>query len=1365
MGNFFNKVLTGYDAVVRGLNEAAFGDIRNAFNGSVFDKFLGRRIGLVANSYDYMIRHLRRNIGNTIHGYDGYNTPIGELANPFYNSFYYVPWFFMDGHKNSTANYIDYVRATYGASISVENINENFDLRIVGEGSSVGAIQTTAIRDILNASAPENISLINPNGLYTDTKLGLDSTNIIAKMLGNAISYNGMRNIKKDEKSEKFLYGITNSLKNYFGLKNEAIYNNVLDISSHNLGESFLSNGYFNSNAKSPVYNSNYGFIDSLGIYDDYVENLSDDALYHFKYNSQIDLNGNVTSRKTASDADRHDGGIGLQYGRKYLPTKNENYFASVGIVPKAEISTFKSYVYNNSTDADEVKIENSQIRYIFKNASTTLSNVFQGGVFVYTELDEDGKSTDIQSGSFNSGTRFSTYTSFSEGSNNKDLLGKTNLAFKQGRYNTIIAKFKTGVKDTDGNLLDLNDTLQTAVSKKYGMSHGRNLLKTDQDDESQGYNNPYCRVWTFHHQYHSLADSIRPFQEKGENGNIVIGQKELYDKYGFSAFSADHSDKVGFEDGRTRLGKYGVMNQHNGLVNITPIDSGDPNKKVDIKNCMFSIENLAWKDMWSALKDDKETFQNGGLSSEQKGPFGGRIMWFPPYALKFNETINVDWNENNFIGRGESIYTYRNTKRSGQLSFKLLIDHPSIINYWENRGKSTSNSVDDVDDPEQQLLRFFAGCEMLSSKKAETKKVETAAEDIPQPSPNTERYTFFVFFPNDYSGVNDDPKDVVEYLTNGIGTWKNKDGNDCKVAYSNCIVDGKQYGGYEVRLGKGISYVTAKTTGDKILTAKYGVQSDVDIYTQKGTGGKWYYRIDNKRSKEKYKSESNYIDSQSFGLNSVGVEQALQLLKIADLDKLFSFTDVFVALTDSENNSNEVLKNLYNEESVNKLKNIFKNKNRIKEIICTGQASIQGNSATKTENEQRNKELAKQRANSIQNWLRSKLNGVNITSDTISPKGEKDPDDINSLANKAHRCVKVEIDVETEMSTTAQDELKHAIRPNMNGDILSEMNTGSPNYPSGTNMIGPIAIDDGANIFYDDKTLQRKLNYMKLSTFGKSVDYMTFNLRNSYENGNINVNGVFDAVSNFRDINMASKDYALNYPGYTNNDEKLSSGEGKLNSGENLVKSFVGKANSVSPEDETYETRKQTVVPIKRYDNESKFFEMLEVEEPFLHQKISDKVKYFDPAFHSISPEGFNARLTFLQQCSRQGPTCASSDVYTGNNTANNLAFGRPPVCILRIGDFYYTKIIIESITIDFGDVMWDLNAEGIGVMPMIADINISFNYIGGSSLSGPISRLQNALSFNAYANTEVYDNRAELPEYDENGNLIKFGHNPLTK
>ena len=107
--------------------------------------------------------------------------------------------------------------------------------------------------------------------------------------------------------------------------------------------------------------------------------------------------------------------------------------------------------------------------------------------------------------------------------------------------------------------------------------------------------------------------------------------------------------------------------------------------------------------------------------------------------------------------------------------------------------------------------------------------------------------------------------------------------------------------------------------------------------------------------------------------------------------------------------------------------------------------------------------------------------------------------------------------------------------------------------------------------------------------------------------------------------------------------------------------------------------------------------------------------------------------------------------------NTANNLAFGRAPICILRIGDFYYTKVIINNMHIEY-ETPWDLNTEGIGVMPMVANVSLSFTFLGGSSLTGPINRLQNALSFNMYANTEVYDNRAEQADFDEDGNITKY-------
>ena len=167
------------------------------------------------------------------------------------------------------------------------------------------------------------------------------------------------------------------------------------------------------------------------------------------------------------------------------------------------------------------------------------------------------------------------------------------------------------------------------------------------------------------------------------------------------------------------------------------------------------------------------------------------------------------------------------------------------------------------------------------------------------------------------------------------------------------------------------------------------------------------------------------------------------------------------------------------------------------------------------------------------------------------------------------------------------------------------------------------------------------------------------------------------------------------------------------------------------------------------RYDNEARFFERITKESPIMSKLLTDKIKYFNPAFHSVSPEGFNARITFLEQCMRQGPTVSGSD--TRGINANNLSFGRQPICVLRLGDFYNTKIVINTLSKRFDPLVWDLNHEGIGVMPMICTVTLGFTFIGGSDLGGPIQRLQNAISFNYYANTSVYDNRAEEIEYDD--------------
>jgi hypothetical protein len=203
-----------------------------------------------------------------------------------------------------------------------------------------------------------------------------------------------------------------------------------------------------------------------------------------------------------------------------------------------------------------------------------------------------------------------------------------------------------------------------------------------------------------------------------------------------------------------------------------------------------------------------------------------------------------------------------------------------------------------------------------------------------------------------------------------------------------------------------------------------------------------------------------------------------------------------------------------------------------------------------------------------------------------------------------------------------------------------------------------------------------------------------------------------------------------------------------------NLAKE-VKKTEEVA-EPETTETVSRQIT--SRFYNEATFFDKLKQDDKFVYDSIRDKIKFFQPAFHSITPEGFNSRLSFLMQCTRQGPTKSISE---GGNP-NNLSFGRPPICILRVGDFYHTKIVIDSVNLSFDPLVWDLNPEGVGVQPMVCTVDMQFAFIGGSSLQGPINKLQNAVTHNFFANTEIYDKRADRIEITEDGAKIVEGKGP---
>ena len=162
-----------------------------------------------------------------------------------------------------------------------------------------------------------------------------------------------------------------------------------------------------------------------------------------------------------------------------------------------------------------------------------------------------------------------------------------------------------------------------------------------------------------------------------------------------------------GETDGNIRKSTYSVLDSTYNL-NIAPwrgdsstniLNPGRDNAKV--KKYMFSIENLAW------ASSKRKGFTYNDLPVCERGPNGGRVMWFPPYGLTFSDSAQANFHSNSFLGRPEPIYTYKDTSRTGQISWKILVDHPSITNLlvdkvYKNLDDKKLNKV---------LDSFFSGC------------------------------------------------------------------------------------------------------------------------------------------------------------------------------------------------------------------------------------------------------------------------------------------------------------------------------------------------------------------------------------------------------------------------------------------------------------------------------------------------------------------------------------------------------------------------------------------------------------------------------------------------------------------------------
>ena len=205
------------------------------------------------------------------------------------------------------------------------------------------------------------------------------------------------------------------------------------------------------------------------------------------------------------------------------------------------------------------------------------------------------------------------------------------------------------------------------------------------------------------------------------------------------------------------------------------------------------------------------------------------------------------------------------------------------------------STDVSTIDNQENTLLRFFAGCEMLTAKpqKYRKKKVKPKKPSVkiaPEPiKKTTEKKSIHcvLYYPNNYSGIDDAPLktstvNAIHYLMNGIGAQKminetTKEAEDLPTTISltpyimkeNSKIEGEvldHYGGYEKRDNESTISITVKPLNPDYETIR-----------------KTYADLVSKEKKGKLKMEDNKLINEISKLRESVDETNVLLKEIKD--------------------------------------------------------------------------------------------------------------------------------------------------------------------------------------------------------------------------------------------------------------------------------------------------------------------------------------------------------------------------------------------------------------------------------------------------------------------------------------------------
>lgn len=690
--------------------------------------------------------------------------------------------------------------------------------------------------------------------------------------------------------------------------------------------------------------------------------------------------------------------------------------------------------------------------------------------------------------------------------------------------------------------------------------------------------------------------------------------------------------------------------------LNIAPLrNPGSTNIVNDkVKKYMFSLENLAWR------TSSRPGFTYDELPVCERGPNGGRIMWFPPYNLTFSDDSRPEFNPTSFMGRPEPIYTYKNTSRSGSLSWTIVVDSPSMMNtIIEKQMKGVQRErVQSVIDS------FFAGC-----VKYDLYELAAKYNQIPP----SQLYT--------YQQILNNPRLTTEEQIQVLQSIP------VNQASSSNINDASGADGLSNSTAEG----NTETQNEEWET--------VDL-TQKYLGYGFYFHNDIPTGDPSPVAASPfnvYYDEYLTLQNTLYANQAPN--KVKSGNDIFSGSGV-------QNFFNEVIKGNFNylsNEFIKDISDILVNQEGEINIEMLGSASAIASVSY-------NQRLSERRNNSVEKWFKDQTLSGGTTIDKYAQNGKF----TMKLVSSGETIVIPKTRAEAEATTANTQDI--SVNTSQGGDIL----TSSINCTNSVvNLdLSPPKVNNQSQWYSIPAMACRRVVISKITAKVKKKPEQ-----------NVTIEGTSDG-----------------------NDTIIPPPQDIL----------TGVTQSIKPDPKiTIEQKLKDGISKKILRNlftECDYFEVIKETDPMIYETIRDKIKYFSPTFHSMTPEGLNARLTFLQQCTRPGQTIPviGPDGRPQYNDAINTSFGAPPVLVLRIGDFFNTKIIPTSLGFTFEEL--DINPEGIGVQPMLAKVTMAFNIIGGMGLKEPVQQLQNALSFNYYANTEIYDERSTATDIESQTKNDKY-------